>query len=416
MLGESPVSSSKESSLNGFARKSGLPPVSDQSFHPNRAGHEAYAAIFARRVLGNPDHGIAVTFDTYACTGALTENVHEPADPEGLSVLERHNVTNRPSPHTDVRDIELDSHGEVTSITVPAHWEPRQAVSLAQARQRLQAQGRDIDMVTITIGGNDAGFGDVVAACVTPVLGNLDSTCDEEDLVLSWREVQDRLEEVLERVRAAAPRASVFVLGYAPITPRPTPCAAGERECPELGLNSFIDECTALSAQEILAHTADLDSIPAVLQPLGYLAKLSPLGIGADVTGLTLDQVLEGIAKIDHVEANFLWSSSLTLNRAVREAASAIGTHFVDISGQDPFASSLESFVGHDPCSTVPWLNGFVLDASKTPARSENSIHPNVAGHEAYMRILEQYIRAQYAAGVELTEAGLPVNPRSSRQ
>ena len=364
-----------------------------------RRWSEAYPEVFTRRVLGNPDYGIAVTFDTFACTGALTENVHEPTDPEGLSVLERHNVTNRPSPHTSIRDIELDSEGEVTSITIPTHWEPRQAVSLANARQRLQAQGRDIDMVTITIGGNDVDFASIVRGCGTFGCGG------ELSVVLA--DVQDRVTSTLRQIRAAVPEAAVFVLGYSPLTPQPTACPPGVESCPELGLNGFIDQCRALSSAEVLAQSADrglISDIPIV----GF----GPFRLSANNIAAVTALAFSGSLKIDHVEAQYLWDGATRLNAAVQDAASAAGVHYVDTTGGVPLAESPRGFVGHDPCSEDPWLHGFVVDRAEFPiARSGKSFHPAQEGHDGYARLLEQNIRGHYAAGADLTDAGLPVNP-----
>lgn len=362
-----------------------------------RRWSEAYPQVFADRVLGNPDYGVTVTFDTFACTGAKTQNIHEPTDPEGLSVLDRHNKTNTPSPHTLIRDIERDEHGEVTSLTVPTHWEPRQAISLKQANA-----AHPVDMVTVTIGGNDVDFASIVQDCATPLVG-----CGGEvSAVLSG--VQDLVTVTLRQVRTVAPDASVFVMGYSPLTPRPTPCPAGRRDCPELGLNRYIDECLALSAAGIVEQSADrgLISDIAIFGFGRFRVSLNDL---ADVIALSFS----GSLKIDHVEAQYLWAGAAGLNAALREAAAAAGAHYVDTTGGVILADVPRGFVGHDPCSTNPWLHGFVVDADEFPvARSGKSFHPTPAGHSGYSRLLEQYIRDQYAAGTGLTEAGLPVNPQ----
>ena len=369
-----------------------------------RRWSEAYPNVIARGFLSNAASEDGVDFVTFACTGAITHNVHDPRSPSGETTQDDLIGTNRPS-HAAPRL----RHDPDTNRLQPAphDWEPRQTASLATVQSMS-----DVDMITITIGGNDAGFGDVIRACAVPLLGNLDSTCNQDDLALDWAQVQDRVKDVLVKVRESAPRASVYVLGYPPITPRPAPCPADGRDCPELGINSLIDDCPALSAQEIVAHSANLERVPAVLRPLGYLAKWSPLGVAASVSGLTLDEVASGIAKIDHVEAGFLWSSTGALNQALQRAAAAAGVHFVDIRGQGQGAGSSGDFVRRDPCAAEPWLHGFVADPSEIPvAVSGRSFHPNAAGHAALARILAQYIQAQVASGAGLNEAGLPANP-----
>lgn len=368
-----------------------------------RRWSNAYPNVIARDFLSDSVSEDGVAFVTFACTGAVTHNVHDPRSPGGEVTQDDLIGTNRPSHAAPRLRYDPDTN---RLLPAPDDWEPRQAASLATVQSMS-----DVDMITITIGGNDAGFGDVVRACATPLFGNLDSTCNQDDLALDWAEVQRRIEDALVRVRASAPQASVYALGYPPITPRPTPCPADARDCPELGINQIIDDCPALSAQDILAHSADLANVPAVLRPLGYLARWSPFGIAASVSGLTLDEIASGIAKIDHVEAAFLGSSARALNSAIRDAATAAGVHFVDIEGTDRSRADDAMFAMHDPCGDEPWLHGFVLDQSKKVAASDASFHPNAAGHGAYARILAQYIQAQVASGAGLNEAGLPTNP-----
>src|SRR5690606_30375858 len=69
------------------------------------------------------------------------------------------------------------------------------------------------DLVTITVGGNDTGWADVVQQCAYPYPW----TCDEE-IDAAERFVQNtlpgRLSEVYSAVSEAAPGAEIVVLGY----------------------------------------------------------------------------------------------------------------------------------------------------------------------------------------------------------
>jgi lysophospholipase L1-like esterase len=70
------------------------------------------------------------------------------------------------------------------------------------------------DLVTITIGGNDAGFGSVLRTCT---VGPSDSACvaavdTAEEFVRT--ELPGRLDRTYAAIRGAAPRAHVIVLGY----------------------------------------------------------------------------------------------------------------------------------------------------------------------------------------------------------
>ena len=367
-----------------------------------RRWSEAYSSVIARGFLSSAASEDGVDFVTFACTGAVTRNVYDPRSPGGGVTQDDLIGTNRPSHAAPSLRYDPDTN---RLLPAPGDWEPRQAASLTAVQSMT-----DIDMITITIGGNDVGFGDVVRACATPLFGNLDSTCNQDDLALDWAQVQDRIKDALVRIRTTAPQASVYVLGYPPITPRPAPCPADVRDCPELGINSLIDDCPALSAADIIRHTVDRDQIPFPLR-VGSAFSGIPLGPIADLIGATLAGTAPGVAKIDHVEAAFLWSSATALNSAIRDAATAAGVHFVDVAGTDGSRTDDAMFAMHDPCDNEPWLHGFVLDRSKKAAASDASFHPTRAGHIGYARILERYVRGLVSEGYELTEAGLPANP-----
>lgn len=78
---------------------------------------------------------------------------------------------------------------------------------------QLGALNADTDLVTITIGGNDIGFAEVMVTCT--LLGNascLDAIAEattEANTILP-----DRLDATYAAIRAAAPNALVVVLGY----------------------------------------------------------------------------------------------------------------------------------------------------------------------------------------------------------
>lgn len=79
--------------------------------------------------------------------------------------------------------------------------------------RQLKAFPRDTRLVTITIGGNDAGFADVLDSCLfgaRPVCHR--RVGDAEQFVR--RDLPARLRRVYEAIRARAPRASVVVVGY----------------------------------------------------------------------------------------------------------------------------------------------------------------------------------------------------------
>lgn len=79
--------------------------------------------------------------------------------------------------------------------------------------RQLSVLSSSTTMVTITIGGNDAGFSDVVTSCR---FGS-DSTCTNavnEAKAFAAAELPARLDQTYAAIRDRAPNARLFVLGY----------------------------------------------------------------------------------------------------------------------------------------------------------------------------------------------------------
>ncbi|WP_185844441.1 SGNH/GDSL hydrolase family protein [Nonomuraea sp. WAC 01424] len=79
-------------------------------------------------------------------------------------------------------------------------------------------------LITLSIGGNDAGFTDVLTGCIVKLPWS--SACVDQDAEVAQRidELRPSLFKVLGELRARAPRARVIVLGY----PRPFPASPSQ--------------------------------------------------------------------------------------------------------------------------------------------------------------------------------------------
>ncbi|YCK40429.1 SGNH/GDSL hydrolase family protein [Actinomadura sp. ATCC 39365] len=105
------------------------------------------------------------------------------------------------------------------------------ACSGATTRQLLSGQygqqpqitrvGPSASLVTLSIGGNDAGFTDVLTGCIVKLPWS--SACVDQDAAVARRiaELRPSLTRVLGELRARAPGARIIVLGY----PRPFPAS-----------------------------------------------------------------------------------------------------------------------------------------------------------------------------------------------
>ena len=373
-----------------------------------RRWDQAYPYVFAHEVLGYEQPSINVTFATFACTGAETVNIHDPLDPNPTPAPPAlAHITDRPSSKAVRGEPEYEQEPRQAPVLVaPRHrrWEPRQATSLQETQTERAAAMRDVDMITITIGGNDAGFADVLQKCVRR------SGCSDSNTNPDFVEIGNRVAAVITELRSIAPEASIIVLGYPYLTPDVGVCVdPQEIFVPDSGQPfsysekgtwilmddsdecrasfSRINDCSALSAVEIFDRS--LGGVGAVIQ------------FASDF-----------VDRISFSEARFLWEQASELNERIREAAARSGAHFVDVVGG---VAGAEGFVGHSPCAgSDAWLDGFEAKPgiSLGLATSPRSFHPNVAGHQGYSDVLQQFIRnAVSTTGVALNEAGLPVNP-----
>ena len=176
-----------------------------------RRWNKAYPHLFANEVLGDLDLRLAA-FATFACTGATTLNIYDPADPSPTPPPGVAHTTDRPSPAAargaPVHDPYVPPAGGQQPVLHDRdpRWEPRQAVSLAGVHDM-----RAVDMITLTIGGNDAEFAATISSCSFPGCGEVGSAVFDT--------VRERVTRTLMHLRSVAPAASVFVLGYPAVTP-----------------------------------------------------------------------------------------------------------------------------------------------------------------------------------------------------
>lgn len=103
-------------------------------------------------------------------------------------------------------------------------------------REQLDGLTADTRWVTVTIGGNDIGFADIVVACAS---ASLAGNCEEE-IAEGERKAREELPAKLDRtyraIRQRAPHARVLVLGYPRLFQdrgRPPNCTGGALFTPE---------------------------------------------------------------------------------------------------------------------------------------------------------------------------------------
>lgn len=90
----------------------------------------------------------------------------------------------------------------------------------------------DTDLVTVGIGGNDIGFGDIVTTCgelsVTDIFGDPChqhfTTGGTDQLVARINALAPTIQAVLQGIHQRAPHATVVVVGYLPVLPASGGC------------------------------------------------------------------------------------------------------------------------------------------------------------------------------------------------
>ena len=372
--------------------------------------------------------------ETYACTGAISLNIFNPADanydgihdtlgpplhptvdPTPDPAVRQTIETNRPSPAAEAYVWPPPTDGQDDD------WEPRQRLSLQWANTV-----QTVDMVTLTIGGNDVGFADVLTLCY---VGGCASYLQSEEFTDNLDALGDMLMEVFDAVKSAAPHAAVFVLGYPYLTPfsesdymayqdaYKNDFMAGARSPGSGFLFDERDDCAALDMYPLL-EAAGVGPIEAsdVIDLLNRLVDsggdVGPLIESFFDPGLFssagvpnhVENAANLLLKIDTLEKWLLKKTAERLNGVIQDRAGEADVHYVEVLG---------AFARHDQCGPDPWLNGIVVDeeSSDVLPRSGRSFHPNVAGHEGYAAVLLDYIDDAVERGGVLNAAGLPVNP-----
>ena len=400
-----------DSYSSGEAGRDEVPGFTGSYLTDNPAGatcrrwDRSYPVIFANEVLGRTNLSIDVSFETFACTGATTYNIHDPRR-IGPDVKEEDLVgTNKPA--DAVPSLQYD---DMTNALLPAPdgWEPRQAVSLAEVHAM-----HSVDMVTVTIGGNDAGFAEVVQACVFVPTG---AGCGVGDLELDLDEVGRRVRTVLTQIKAAAPSATVFVLGYPYVTPTLDECgglspqtvAVYESTRSQQALTAVgVSQRCATAVANFVAYVEGDDCQPLRANQV-YHATPGGWAVLADIAAFLASDTLN----VEASEAVFLKNTADELNAKIKGAAAAARVHFVDVAGARSPSGVLFEWGHHSPCSSMPWVQGFVEDDEADKGLNAGSFHPTVVGHRTYAAILENYIRAAVRRpGAKLSDAGLPSNP-----
>jgi lysophospholipase L1-like esterase len=188
----------------------------------------------------------------------------------------------------------------------------------------------DTDLVTITVGGNDVRFSDVLNFCA------LSDNCTTENyhgqpLAQYNRQQRDmlspRLDEVYRQIHAQAPDARILVLGY----PQLFPASSAEQNCWKIGQRRVIWRVDG-----------------RIVRSIGF----------------------------SRTEQNYLRQAASELNQLIAAR--------VEASGLATFVPVDHYFAGHEVCgNSAEWINAPTLSRPRERVITVNdqAFHPNERGH-----------------------------------
>ncbi|SDK56788.1 Lysophospholipase L1 [Glycomyces sambucus] len=128
------------------------------------------------------------------------------------------------------------------------------ATSADLLAEQLGALHESTDLVTLTIGGNDIGWTEAVAACLTPLVDCTDEIAYSETLIRE--ELPGLLDGVYGAVADRAPNAEVLVIGYPRLFNERSTCGALHQPtvAEQVRMNQGADVLAEVLADAAAAH------------------------------------------------------------------------------------------------------------------------------------------------------------------
>lgn len=229
--------------------------------------------------------------------------------------------------------------------------------------KQLSSVHANTKVVTLTIGGNDAGFEQFVTQC-------LFADCSVGAVRKPFFDKVTRLGPALSKVYArvltkSKNNAEVYVLGYPQLLPIS-------------GCNLTDGWMSAFNKLVKQAHGAYAHGVNATTTELASLALIRKIGKTAKLTKAQVNNLIKaGKFKFSPAEVATARSFVSALNRKISTTvgASSARLHYLSATGvKSPFS-------GHELCTSAPYFNG--LD----PLHRVYSYHPNALGQQAYAEL-----------------------------
>lgn len=173
------------------------------------------------------DHGHGNATRYVALGDSYTSGPAIPTQVDANCARSDHNYPSLVAAADSVADFTDVSCGGATTVEM---WKPQ-----GTNGPQLDALNHDTTLVTLQIGGNDIGFGSIIATCAGLTATNpLGSPCKDhfgaggvDQLTLNVLKTAPKVSEVLRAIHQRSPRARVVVVGYPDLLPdNGVPCTS----------------------------------------------------------------------------------------------------------------------------------------------------------------------------------------------
>ncbi len=275
-------------------------------------------------------NGVSVTFRSFACSGATIDS----------GILGEHRGIFHRTRNFPLLDRQID-----------------------QVRSWMIAEGiNNIDALIVYAGGNDVGFGPIIANCLDPFIG--DCSTDPETLtlfiagdggrVIGFFQLPDAFARLNTAIQAELSPGNTFIAEYPPLVKNKR-----GRYCDGFD-DGFLVE-------------SNLDPVPVITLP-GYSSRSGTMTIGLGA----------GTQNISRSENKWVYESvALNLNNAIKTAAETHGWNFMEGIG--------ELGDTHGYCAADRWVNT-LKDSWFAQMDMFGAVHPNEKGQEAYGDVLIKHL------------------------
>lgn len=229
---------------------------------------------------------------------------------------------------------------------------------------------QNVDLVTLSIGGNDAGFVEALEECIKGWGNTSFNGCNHGKL-------QSRMNKAIERFKRSG-RELVYSDGTWENCPN---CALGTVKFgPHERRDRYVVDVPSLNDlyREIARRAPN-----ARIRVMGYPAMFPANATSRCVVGSYQKWPRQTISyTIEAKDMTFFAHLANQLNDTIRNQVQIARSAGVNIE----FVDVRSAFAGHEVCTKDPWLNGLLREGFGV---SPFSFHPNAKGHQQYLAALE---------------------------